>query len=380
MLPVFVGTLFVVGLLYFLTLRLDNSKYYAYVNKYNLQAKNEKLAKLINSEGLENLPSLLIDHNSSYVRQHEDLSKVSQCAAEPLFVAPLDPKDKTTLLQYNSYCTSRCGSLGRMVVVSPSQEFYHINKRLPPGKYCMVDNQVKCNPRTGYVVADGLGSWVCRSKYPNLFGGTDASKVIACNNELHPSTGSILWDNLLNAPVNAATVTLDDENELVPGTGTYRFTCKFNNTTNNRVLPHPANRFHPINDPCTREVPNAHSDARVVFDHDDRGVAVDWHCDCGDPKVTRLYNSDATDNKSTCTPCVNRTTQTDRKLDISVHFKCFNLSSMVTDLFKTVPCKWSDFLSNGTSCNYLELELYETRNFMTPFDIKYTKVDGVLLN
>lgn len=389
MLATFVGVVSMIGVLYFLMLRLNSDKYYAYVNRFNLQLKNEKLSKLLNSDTLGNLPSLVLSTESIESEMGidgapvatDDLNKTLECISDPVYLGPVRADDTTTVLAYEQRCLGACGSLGRVIAVTDAQEYYHKDKRLRSGRYCVVqDSAIKCNLRTGYIMADGMGSVLCKSKFPNMFGGPTASTIVACNNELHPSTGSLLWDYLNNAPVDPASVVMTDENETVPGpTHRFRFSCIFNDDgLNNRLIPHPANRFHPIKDPCTRTVVNAHRDARAVVERDPAtGEPLDWRCECGDPVVTRLYHKDETDNKSTCTTCVDSISEMDENDSVKarVSYECFNVNSFVGDVNFSVPCQWENFIKPSTACDTIELTFYATKPNVTPFKVEYALRD-----
>lgn len=58
---------------------------------------------------------------------------------------------------------------------------YSENKKLTNGIYCSLGPRPNSNPRTTTTMMT-INSVVCRSKYPNLFGGTNVNHIAACKN------------------------------------------------------------------------------------------------------------------------------------------------------------------------------------------------------
>lgn len=331
----------IVCLIYFLVIKVDNTVYFDYVNKYNLYLKNAKLARLLNADSLGNLPNVYI--NSTNV----EIEKAKNCTTEPVYLGPTDQGSEDSYLKR---CIDVCGSLGHVVHINEEMEYYQNSKKLQPGSYCMIESEsTKCNLNTGYVVATGLGSVVCKSKYPNMFGGSDASQIIACSDERHPASGGVLWDNYNNYAVEPTTVIMSEEDEKLFD-GSFRFTCKYNDNLNkNKMIPHPANRFHPINDPCLLNVYAAHRSAGVVLENDT------WRCDCGDQYVTRLHNKDPNDPKSECYNCENSITTSGENKKYKISYSCFTINSNLTDTIDKVPCNSDSFVNLGSNCDVIEL-------------------------
>ena len=228
-------------------------------------------------------------------------------------------------------------------------EYYSNGVKLTEGSWCVIDS-VPCNTKTGYVVAT-VNSTLCKSKYPNMFGGPSATTVVACNNEYYPATGSILWDNLRNEAVDPLTINMAREDEMLSD-GTYRFSCKYNEDINgNNYIPHPLNRFHPIRDPCKNTIYKASVDVKAVV------TPMDWFCDCGNYAKTRVKNLDQENLKSTCTSCIKTVDPSTNT--ITVPFNCFNLNSSYKAAREMLPCISSKFTEHGNLCLTMDLHIKE---------------------
>lgn len=337
-------------IVYFLNFKFDDSKFKQYINEYNLKLKNESLAKLINGDALENLPNLTV--NTSNL----DLKRIQNCKTDFIYLSSVD--ELTT--KYTNACYNLCGSDSKVLKITINDDYYKDGKRIAPGNYCTATN-IKCNLKTGYVAASGLGGVVCQTKYPNMFGGVNASTIVACSDEKYPSSGSVLWDRLYNTQVDATTVIMNSEDEKIDD-GDYRFYCKFNHDqNNNKLLKHPANRFHPISDPCLKNLHSVIEDAGLKFKKDGG-----WYCDCANDKGSRLVNIDPNDKKSRCSNCANYIENINNSYNINIPYDCFNINSNLTTLDSKIPCNPSNFTALGVECDVLKLKMSTTN----PFDVK----------
>lgn len=223
---------------YFALLRVNVEPFFKYVNSQTNDLANSDLAQLINSSALINLPSI------KFTTTNPEINDIQRCSEGPRYLGADDAVDYTPL------CFNMCGSVGRVVHIKENQEYYHKDTKLGSGYWCMI-NQIQCNMNTGYVVGSINGN-VCRSKFPNMFGGPTASTITACTNEYYPSQSSVLWDYLNNESVDPSDIIMTDENESLPD-GSLRFRCKFGlDVQENPYIPHPFNRFEPLRDICKK--------------------------------------------------------------------------------------------------------------------------------
>lgn len=368
MLILLLGLISILSILYFLTLKVDNKKYFNYINRYNLQLGNESLSKLLNADPLGNLPTVTVSSTNT------ELNKYKDCLSEPLLLS----SEYTANNNDEARCTTMCGADAKVVQIEDeSHEYYYKSKKLKPGNYCVIEPEsVLCNLRTGYVIANGLGSAVCKSKFPNLFGGENASVIVACNDEDYPTTGALLWDRAKNAPVDPSNVVMTHEDETLSDGSTFRFVCKYNDDVyRNKMLPHPSNRFHPIRDPCLRNVFSAHRDAHAVINLK-RGF---WRCKCGNPIETRLSKRDEKNPKAECTSCVDKIEKENKKYTITKMYDCFTVNSKLSDTVNKMPCNAEAFIRRGTTCDAIQLEMYTLGQDDTPFDAKFKTYHNIAI-
>ena len=323
----------------FAILELDPQEYFTYLRKTNTKLLNESISKLLNANTLVNLPNITL------VTDNAEIKNLQKCKQGPTFMGPL--------LEQNSYlkqCKKKCGANGIVIDIITDTEFYSNGVKLTEGSWCVLDS-VYCNPKTSYVAAT-VNSNVCKSKYPNMFGGPSGNTVIACNNEYYPATGSILWDNLQNEAVDPLTINMSHEDETISD-GSYRFTCQFNKDINeNKYIPHPLNRFQPIRDPCKNTIFKASTDIKVIMN------PTDWFCDCGNYSVTRVKNLDSGNPKSTCTACLMKNLDPLTNL-VTIPFNCFTLKSSYKDAIDMFPCISSKFTEHGNQCQTMDLHIKE---------------------
>ena len=336
--------LIVLVVIKFASLNIDPQEYFTYLRKTNTNLLNENIAKLLNADTLENLPNITL------VSDNTEIEALKKCKDGAIFMGPL--------VEENSYlkqCKKKCGSNGVIIDINIETEYYSNGLKLTEGSWCIL-NSVSCNPKTSYVVAT-VNSTVCKSKYPNMFGGPSGNNVIACNNEYYPATGSILWDNLKNEPIDPLTINMSHEDETLSD-GSFRFSCQFNEDINqNKYIAHPLNRFQPIRDPCKNTIHKASPEVKAVIN------STDWFCECGNYMETRVRNIDLGNTKSTCTNCLMK------KLDpttntITIPFTCFTLKSSYKDAKEMLPCISSKFTRHGNQCMTMDLHIKEITETM----------------
>lgn len=321
---------------------------------------NGNLSQLINGNSLINLPSVTFTTNNLEI----DVSQ--RCKEGPMFLGASSDTDYTQL------CFNMCGSVGRVIHIEEGQQYFYNDVKLTTGAWCVL-NQIKCNLNTGYVAASINGA-VCRSKYPNLFGGQDASMIIACGNEYYSNGPSVLWDYLNNEPVLSQTVVMSDENERLPD-NTFRFQCKYgNDILENPYIPHPLNRFEPLRDPCKKTIYKAPFAVHAKVTQDN------WECDCGNFSETRVKRANPTDPHSYCTSCV----PFRGEVSLKVPFDCFTINSAAGNLPKQNPCNAAKFTTYGNICDLYSMryDVYEkgpacTRNLQRKIKLYVNEAPAV---
>lgn len=312
--------------------RVDLTSYTAYVSKLDAALADEELSKLINANALQNLPSVTLETNNA------DVQNVQKCQDSAVWLA----QEYTSALELT--CKTACGSNGTVVQISDTDEYYHRGTRLSSGVWCII-NPPNCNLRTTYVVAT-LSGTTCRTKYPNLFGGSTGDRIVACSDAAY-DTGGVLWDYSRNEAVDPSTVEMTNEDELIAD-GQYRFRCKFGDDQDgNAWLPHPMNRFHPLRDPCTNTIYRAHRTVGANVS------ATGWSCDCGDSTVTRVKNLNSSDAKSTCTSCFRETQEGKSQQP----YDCFTVNSDYLAINNLPPCLGTALTNFGNKCGTISLDL-----------------------
>ena len=335
---VVISIIIIFVIIYFFTLAtIDVQGYWDYVAKLNLQLLNQNIASLLNGNALVNLP------NINLVTNNPEIEEQQNCRNGAIYMGPADGDD------YTQQCFNTCGNQGQLIEISDNDEYYSNGLKLNVGIWCVIQ-RAECNMKTGYVVAT-VNSVLCRTKYPNLFGGVNAAVITACNNEAFPSTGSVLWDYLRNEAVNPLTIQMTDEDEQLPD-GSYRFQCKYSDDEfGNQYIPHPLNRFHPMRDLCNKTILQA---ARSV------GVKItnkSWYCDCGDFDITRVKNQDPNDPQSTCTSCylnIDPVTKT-----YQAPYRCTTLAAPYNMVTTDLPCNPYKFTRPGNLCDQLTLKIQQ---------------------
>lgn len=324
-------------------LSIDTKKHYDYLNTTSINKINSETETLLEINPLNNLPEV------KYINTGNQ--EIDDAQKDALYLGPNIEND-------NYKCANT------LMVITETDEYYLNGAKLKTGTWC-VKKQNNCNLRTGYVVS-GPSGLVCRTKFPNMFGGNDASKIVACNNEVYPSTSSILWDNRYGEPVNPFTVLMTDENEQLPN-GDYRFTCKYTqDEMKNNYLPHPLNRFHPIRNPCTKTIFSAGDSIKMNI------TPTDWNCDCGDPHISRVWPLNDNNLKLGCSSCVFiKYNDTENHTDYKIPYSCLTNNSPIGKLSDIVPCISEKFISYGNLCDTINLTIHKPYHSIPDTDIGY---------
>lgn len=327
----------VVAVLYFFAqIHFDSKAYFNYVARFSPEKLNSNLSGLSDTNPLDKLPSVKFTNTGN--------SEVEMAQKDAMY---LGPADGTSYTCHNE-----------LMVVKPVDEFYMNGNLLRPGVWC-VKKLSECNLRTGYV-ATGLNSLVCRTKFPNMFGGDLATRIVACNNEKYPHTSSVLWDYKYDKGVDPFTVTMTDEDERLVD-GRYRFACKFTkDDMNNNYIAHPLNRFHPIKNPCNKTIFSANEQIKLKYDMNG------WSCDCGNKHsmVRRMIPSDP---KSGCSSCsfLKVAVDLNRINFVQYPYSCLTVNSPISKVKDTVPCMPNKFIAVGNLCELIELKLHDPKKSLT---------------
>ena len=328
---------------FFMLLDIDTKGFEEYMKQTTADSMNRPITDLKNANPINNLPVV------TFSTTNESLEEMQKCKDGAIFMSNLDDD-----ADYTDNCYTICGSQGKVVTIEDSDEFYVNNKKLSRGNWCVLNPPV-CNMNTGYVVA-GINGYVCRPKYPDLFGGPNMDMTIACYDSKNPTQLNKLWDNKNNVLVDPKTVVMSDVDELLPD-GSYRFTCKWGeDDRGNLYIDHPGNRFHPLRDPCSDTIYRADYSVHTDFDENN-----DWFCNCGDFSVTRVKNMDNNDPKSTCSSCA--LDYNSEKKEAHVPYKCFNVHGTMDLIGKMLPCIEID--REGNLCDVVRLNIaagYEPQN------------------
>lgn len=291
----------------------------------NLANLDKDLQKIRDANPLSTLPNLNI------MTTNTDLLRIQSCKNNAYFLGYDDNSNNII------NCKNICGSDGKVIEIKDNFEYYTNEKKLTKGFWCIADD-LKCNLNTGYVLATINGA-TCKSRFPRLFGGSDTSTIIACNNEFFQDNGSVLWDNLYNKSVNPFDIYLSNEDEKLSD-GRYRFTCKYGrDNLKNKLIEHPLDRLQPMQNPCTRTLFNAHPDIKFT------GTG----CDCGNEDNTRVSYDKV---HKTCSSC---------KIDPKkafIHY-CFTAQSPYKNVTLYQPCLPTRFVQSYVQCENIKLNINE---------------------
>lgn len=119
----------------------------------------------------------------------------------------------------------------KLINIRNNENVFFEQKLLPSGMYCKLGSVPNCNTRTSYTLLT-LNSILCRSRYPEIFGGESENQIIACNNESINDALNVLWDRKQDIRITAKTVPKSfDPNEILLETllACYIFTKIFSN-------------------------------------------------------------------------------------------------------------------------------------------------------
>lgn len=308
-------------------------------NKY----KDSKLNKLLNGNGINNIPNLNIITTSSAVEE------ANKCGNGPLKIL------KDSIDDYD--CQKICAtSNASALIVNEGDSFSFSNTGLDPGLYCMLGDRLDCEPQTTYPVMT-LNSVTCYPKYPELFGGETGKKIVACNDSLIYDPKNYLYDRLNQKPVyntNGILMTSEGADEKLSD-GLYRFVCKFEgeDERGNLYMENPLSRYHPIKNMCASMIYRAHPNVKTIFNEDGSVT-----CDCGDYQETRVVNIDPNDKSSKCASERDSIEPVNKELyKMTKTYPCFTLFSPFTDIGKMHPCPPEQFTREGNMFSKLEMNI-----------------------
>lgn len=306
--------------------------------------KNHNLENLLNGSDINNIPNL------NLTTTNPDLAVVNACNKSPVEV----PSSSTT-----DDCIRICANGGATVMkVSEGDTIiWNSSKQLNSGSYCTIGPRPQCNMKTTVALMT-LNGVICKSKFPEIVGGENGNKVIACNNSIIQDPQNVLWDFEKDEAYNPYKTLMTDPDETLSN-GKYRFRCKFDGTDvrKNKYIAHPTNRFHPIRNYCASEIYEASPEVTTVFSKDGS-----YHCDCGDVRDTRVANRDKNDRTSLCVEgVVAYTTQcmVKERHKMIIPYRCFNNFSSIADVSKFPPCPPDQFLTKTSQYAHLEV-IYST--------------------
>lgn len=253
--------------------------------------------KLINASfNLTELPN--VSYAVRYLDKQNDSNAISNmihCQQYGLYLGPDDiPLD----------CSSICNSsnFGYKFITQPSF-LVHQEIVMRSGGYCLPNTIVKCNQFTGLMLKT-LDYWTCHSKWPEVLGGDDASKIIGCNGYITDLLTNNTYINHFptNLPLS------DIYKETLPN-GHYRFVCtdtlKDNPHYNkaiqydnmgNKLIPSPTSRFVRIKNQCASLIYSAIPD---IYPNFKQNV-----CNCPSQFNNKMkYNHGDIDDDQPCSPC-----------------------------------------------------------------------------
>lgn len=333
--------LFIIYYIFFVV-DFDIKTFWTNYNITNSELVNKNTADLINANTLPNLPFINVVTNNT------EINEIRKCINNPVYLGDGPITDAL----YSS-CFGYCGNSADIITVDETSEYYYNSIKLSIGNWCVIDPPV-CNPKTSMVVATIQGN-TCQSKYPQLFDST-GFKTIACNSTEINNVKNKLWDNLNNIEVDPLEISINNQDELLPD-GSYRFTCKFDYdpVTQNKIIPHPLNRFIPALDNCTSSIFAAHPAVHAEFITDDNNYPIGYTCDCGEVNETRVTNVDGTP-KSKCSSCILSSTNNSATVPIS----CFTTSSTILTAQSGRPCGDQKFTNSNVYCDTANINITKT--------------------
>lgn len=307
------------------------------------------LQSLLNGSGINNIPNLKI------LTTNTEIQTANKCSEKPLFVGKNTTKEE---------CIRICANSSANVInVGENETYIYEQQTLSTGAYCTIGPRPECNTKTSIPMMT-VNSITCRSKYPRFVGGSLGTTIVACNNSTINDPKNVLWDYKYQVPFDPLTTVFTRQNERMPGRkNRYRFRCKFNGVDerNNRYIPHPYNRLHPIRNYCASSIYRAHPDVRTIYDYKNSR----FRCDCGDPEVTRVTN--LTEDPSSICSHLKYEIKDDvlNRKSMTVPFKCFTLYSTVDDVGKMLPCNNDQFTREGSQMSSATIQFTQTLDELT---------------
>lgn len=322
-----------------------------YETNMNKQLQDPEVGKLVNADTINNLPNIDITTTNNEVNQ------AIRCRDTAIFLGTLPSTD------YHMKCKTTCGGSGTVVhIKSSSEEYYYRGSKLDPGYWCVVNN-VRCNTNTSYYVAS-VNSWICRSKYPDMFGGPGGDDIVACMGPDQMTSNGVLarlWDYSTDTPVHPRDTVLTNQDEMI-SSGRYRFGCKI---LVNNYIQHPLNRFRIVQNPCTIHLTTKLNKVNekskfVKYSLQNTGTdRYDWGCDC-DTANSGLFNQQSGNKRTTCTECVTTYNKLTKALEFT--YECLTGFSPFYKLDNIPLCNQDDFSLDDKGCGTSKTYLYNEKD------------------
>lgn len=297
-------------------------------------ATNNALSSLVNTSGINNIPSLnIISTNTS-------VTMANNCGKSPVRIGDVGSDVDCVLACANSSA--------KVMNISKRDTYIFDSVVLTSGAHCFIGTRPECNMKTTIAIMT-VNSIVCRPKFPRAFGGPLGNKIVACNSSKFYDPKNVFWDGLKNKAVDPKEG-LSDANELDVRFGPdnqYRFFCKFEGTDiqGNNYIEHPFERLQPMRNYCASMIHRAHTDVRTIFSDDGQNFS----CDCGDFRKTNVLNVYPSDHMS---PCSDKTTHLEYSVKslkkLFLTYPCFTLFSPMSDAGKYFPCPPEQFTRQGS--------------------------------
>lgn len=235
----------------------------------------------------------------------------------------------------NSLCSGTLDGTYRHVATD-NNVLINGSSTIPNAYYCVRTNisVIKCNTATSDVVRGSNGSWSCKPRWPNIFGGPAGNTIMVCGGYLDDGQVSYIESIPDNAYFPAIKTNPYDERLLgggggegggeEEGTSDFRFKCtpgKYSDGPTdymgNKYVSLPDNRFYRLRNGCSKYIYN--SVDTVTYDSTKPG-----YCNClknlhGPLRLwdgDRYVNSNSKTSGSTggdimsvpyiCSPCIHR--------------------------------------------------------------------------
>lgn len=344
-----IGTIFILILCVLVIYAMYIMMYYSFDKTIGIQNEtlasklaNGKLEALLNGSGINNIPNLNI------ITTNVALSKANACGKGPVYIGKTGT-DKD--------CVRTCAnSTASVINVADGETYIYESSVLHSGANCIIGPRPECNMKTSFAMMT-INSIICRSKFPDLLGGSLGTSVVACNNRQITDPQNYLWDYKYNIKFNPLTTNILDTNEIL-NDGSFRFRCKFNgyDIRQNQYIQHPNNRFQPFRNYCASEIYAAHPNVKIVMNTDGT-----FKCDCGEFNETRVKNIDPLDNSSLCSNLTHSDTLEHKaKRLLTIPYRCFTLFSHLDDVGKYLPCPNDQFTREGSQYGSIKLEYTTT--------------------